>query len=136
MQFLRVCLGVGWLRLSRRHMSCGYDDSWVFALVFLLLPIPFIPFRRPPPSLRFPGSSLSPSTSYFICSYLSVWAFCAESLSGILAEVPSLVLPLGPLRFFFLWFLFDLARPSARVGLSGFRFHHYGSGSFFLSSYW
>ena len=81
-------------------MSSGNDDSWVFALVFLLLPISFILFRRPPPScaslaLRF----LPRFHTLFTHTSLSE-PFCVESLSGIFAEVSSFVLPLGPLRFF------------------------------------
>ena len=116
-------------------MSCGNDDSWVFAPVFLLLPISFILFCRLPPSYAFLAIRFLPLFHTLYAHTSLPEPFCVESLSGIFAEVSSFVLPLGPLCFP-LWFLFDLVRRSARVGLSGFCFHHYGSGSFFLSSYW
>ena len=111
-------------------MTLGFSRS--FSCSFQFLSFSFTDFLR----LVLPWSS---AFSHDFILYLliilclsllcraSFWYFCRgiffRLTPGTTAFFPSLV----SLR---------LVRRSARVGLTGFRFYHYGSRSFFLSTYW
>ena len=97
---------------------------WFSRLFFTLLSVSFCFFRRPPLSCvpLFLQPLLCSQRSRTSCSPSSLSSpFCVGSFSGILPEIASSVLFLGPLRLFFV--SFRLIRRGARVKLTGFRFH-------------
>ena len=102
MQFPRVCLGGG-LRLSRCHVSCGNDDSWVFALIFPLLLISFSLFRRSPLSC---ASLVFHSLPRFrtLFAHSPLFSLLCRIFSGIFTEVSSFILSLRPLCLYLFGF--------------------------------